>query len=147
MWSCWILIQNYYWLIDLSLLFVVSSVFSISFRNLRQTRWSFCRAEAPENLKSWKNLYLKSKSNRNYLIRLQLLLCRYLSLLIQIHFPGRDDESTTSTSTGSRGQRGKNTQYYRDYRARKRVKQEKELLNRTSDPSKTAYSSTINVEQ
>lgn len=67
------------------------------------------------------------------------------TLLIQIHFPGRDDEATTSTSTGSRGPRGKNAQYYRDYRARKRAEQEKESLNRTSDPSTTADSSTINV--
>ena len=67
------------------------------------------------------------------------------TLLIQIHFPGRDDEATTSTSTGSRGPRGKNAQYYGDYRARKRAEQEKESLNRTSDPSTTADSSTINV--
>ncbi|XP_071036881.1 uncharacterized protein [Parasteatoda tepidariorum] len=92
------------------------------------------------------------------------------TLLIQIHFPGRDDEATTSnesnptdnatvlrlcqgrddeattsTSTGSRGPRGKNAQYYRDYRARKRAEQEKESLNRTSDPSTTADSSTIHV--
>ncbi|XP_063217171.1 uncharacterized protein LOC134527977 isoform X4 [Bacillus rossius redtenbacheri] len=58
---------------------------------------------------------------------------------------GRDDEATTSTSTGSRGPRGKNAQYYRDYRARKRAEQEKDSLNRTSDPSTTADSSTINV--
>ncbi|XP_061727375.1 uncharacterized protein LOC133532636 [Cydia pomonella] len=57
----------------------------------------------------------------------------------------RDDEATTSASTGSRGPRGKNAQYYRDYRARKRAEQEKELLNRTSDPSTIADSSTINA--
>ncbi|XP_063217172.1 uncharacterized protein LOC134527977 isoform X5 [Bacillus rossius redtenbacheri] len=60
-------------------------------------------------------------------------------------YAGRDDEATTSTSTGSRGPRGKNAQYYRDYRARKRAEQEKDSLNRTSDPSTTADSSTINV--
>ena len=67
------------------------------------------------------------------------------TLLLQIHFSGRYNEATTSTSTVSRGPRGKNAQYYRDYRARKRVEQEKESLNRTSDPSTTADSSTINV--
>lgn len=67
------------------------------------------------------------------------------TLLIQIHFPGRDDETITITSTGSRGPRGKNAQYYRDYRARKRAEEEKESLNRTSDPFTTADSSTINV--
>ncbi|XP_039750420.1 protein tramtrack, beta isoform isoform X19 [Pararge aegeria] len=57
----------------------------------------------------------------------------------------RDDEATTTTSAGSRGARGKNAQYYRDYRARKRAEQEKESLNRNSDPSTTANSFTINV--
>lgn len=67
------------------------------------------------------------------------------TVIIQIHFPGRDDEETTSFSIGSRGPRGKNAQYYRDYRARKRAEQEKESLDRTSDPSTIADSSTINV--
>ncbi|XP_071044396.1 uncharacterized protein [Parasteatoda tepidariorum] len=58
---------------------------------------------------------------------------------------GRAEEATTSTSTGSRGPRGKNAQHYRDYRTRKRAEQEKQSLNRTSDPSTTADSSTINV--
>ncbi|CAF4819909.1 unnamed protein product [Pieris macdunnoughi] len=64
------------------------------------------------------------------------------TLLIQIHFLGRDDEATSS-STGSRGPRGRNAQYYRDYRARKRAEQEKWSLNRISDPSTTADSSTV----